>query len=209
MPAYFNMSLVFERKDIYSEFTRDINDLLQKAGLKFKSGYYEAEKYSLEEILSWNQKHLDNNFQLGYTEHYSHGYKQMLFEYGEFSEVRGFWMNNYPQEDEFTLEIIIPEDDILEYDGNGKYGYSYKEKEIQLLINVAAIIWNSPLVKSIQTGLEGSDAVLSISCLREGEMPIMHPFAIVPDEFEEQLRKEGFDVKMLDGNGVLVQAGVK
>ena len=95
MPAYFNMSLVFERKDIYPEFTRDVNDLLQKAGLKFKSGYYDEKKYSLEEISSWNQKHLENNFQLGFTEDCSHDYKQMLFEYGGVSEVRGFWMNNY------------------------------------------------------------------------------------------------------------------
>lgn len=199
MPAYFNMSLVFERKDIYSEFTRDVNNLLQKAGLKFKSGYYGAEKYSLEEILSWNQTHLENNFQLAFEEHYSHGYKQMLFVYGEFSEVRGFWMNNYPEEDEITLEIIIPEDDIIEYDGCGKYGYFYKVKEIQMLINASKILWNNKLVKSIQTGLEISDEVISINRLRAGKMPNMHPFAIVSDEFEEQLREAGVCVEKIEG----------
>lgn len=207
MPAYFNLSLVFERKDIYSEFTHDINELLQKAGLKFKSGYYESENFSLEEILSWNQKHLENNFHLGFTEHHSHDYKQVLFDYGTFSEVRGFWLNNYPEEDEFTLEIIIPEEDILEYDGNVKYGYSYKEKEIELLINTSIILWNSSLVKTIQTGLECCDAVLSISGLWAGEIPNMYPFAIVPDKFAEQLQKRGMNIEKLDGNGILVQIG--
>ena len=149
MPAYFNMSLVFERKDIKPNFTRDVHNMLHKAGLVFKGGCFDAEKYSLEEILCWNQKHLENNFQLGFSEHYSHGYKQMYFKYGEFSEVRGFWMNNYPEVDEFTLEIIIPEDDILEYNENGQFGCSYRVKEIQMLVNACKILWNNPLIKLI------------------------------------------------------------
>lgn len=69
------------------------------------------------------------------------------------------------------------------------------------------VLWNNMLVKSIQTGLECSEAVLPISKLRLGEMPNMHPIAIVPDEFEEQLRKAGLCVKKIEGNGILVRAG--
>lgn len=205
MPAYFNMSLVFERKDIYPDFTVDVHKLLHKSGLVFKKGFCEAEKDSLEDILSWNQKHLENNFELGFSEHYSHGYKQMLFYYGEFSYVRGFWMNNYPEDDEFTLEIIIPEEDILEYDGNGEYGYSYKQREVQVLKNSCKVLWNEPLVKTIQTGLEGSDATVSLQNIKEGVLPNIYPFAIVPYEFKKMFCKTKFCIEELDNRGILVQ----
>lgn len=203
MPAYFNISLVFDRKDIQPNFTKDVHNLLHKAGFIFKSGCYEAKEYSLEEILCWNQKHLENNFHLGFTEHCSHDYKQMYFNYGEFSEVRGFWMNNYPEDDEFTLEIIIPEDDILEYDGNGKYGYSYKIEEIQMLVNACKVLWNDPLVKMIQTGLESTDAVVSFNDIKSGTSPNTYPFAIVPSELTQELNRE-FCVEKIDCRGILI-----
>lgn len=203
MPAYFNISLVFERKDIKPDFTKDVHEFLHKAGFIFKSGCFEADEYSLEEILLWNQKHLENNFSLGFTEHYSHDYKQMYFTFGDFSEVRAFWMNNYPEDDEFTLEIIIPEYEILEYDGNEKYGYFYKVKEIQMIINACRILWNNPLLKMIQTGLESSDEVVSLKDIQTGALPNIYPFAIIPNELTQNLGKE-FCVEKLDFRGILI-----
>lgn len=115
MPAYFNMSLEFKREDLYPMFTYDFYELLQKSGMKFESGVCGAEENSLEEILKWNQKHLEDNFELGFTEHYSKDYKQMLFTYSKFSHTRGFWLNKYPTKSEFIFEIIIPECEIVDY----------------------------------------------------------------------------------------------
>lgn len=204
MPAYFNISLVFERKDIQPDFTKNVHNLLHNAGFIFKSGCYEAKDFSLEELLDWNQRHLEDNFHLGFTEHRSHDYKQMYFEYGDFFEVRGFWMNSYPEDDEFTLEIIIPEDEIIDYDGNGKYGYSYNVNEIHMIKDACKVLWNSPLVKMIQTGLESCDEVVPIRDIQAGALPNMYPFAIVPDELAGNLSKE-LCVEYIECGGVLVQ----
>ena len=49
MLAYFNMSLVFERKDIYPNFIVDVHKLLHKSGLVFKKGFCETEKDYIKE----------------------------------------------------------------------------------------------------------------------------------------------------------------
>ena len=127
----------------------------------------------------------------------------MYFKFGELSEVRGFWMNNYPEDDEFTLEIIIPEADILEYDRNKKYGYFYKVKEIEMLINACKILWSNPLLKMIQTGLESSDAMVSLKDIQTGVLPNIYPFAIIPNELTQTLSRE-FCVEKLDCRGILI-----
>lgn len=209
MPAYFNMSLEFQRKDIYPMFTSDFQELLQKAGLKFQSGFWGSENNSLEEILEWNQKHLEDNFELGFKEHYSQNYKQMLFTYDGFYYIRGFWLNNYPSKSEFTFEIIIPESEILEYycDSQKKekeYGVRYKQQAVAILVNSALELWKSPLVKSIQTGLEGLDGVSSTTEMRSGKEPFVYPFAIVSDCLWEQMKDKGFRMESVHSEGMLL-----
>ena len=200
MPAYFNMSLEFRRKDIFPTFTSDFQKLLQKAGLKFQSGFWGSENNSLDEILAWNQKHLEDNFELGFKEHYSQDYKQMLFTYDSFSYVRGFWLNNHPTKSEFTFEIIIPESEILEYYD----GIHYRQQMVDVLVASALELWQSPLVKSIQTGLEIWSGVSSAAQIRSGKMPFVYPFAIVPDCFWEQMKDKGFRMKRVDSEGMLL-----
>lgn len=210
MPAYFNMSLEFQRKDIYPMFTRDFQELLQKAGLKFQSGFWGSENNSLEEILEWNQNHLEDNFKLGFKEHYSQNYKQMLFTYNDFTHVRGFWFNKYPLESEFTYEIIIPELEILAYDWDSQpgkeYGICYNKQAVSILVNSALELWKSPLVKSIQTGLEAMDGVSSAAEMRLGKEPFVYPFAIVPDCFWEQMKDKGFQMERVHPEGMLLRA---
>ena len=113
MPAYFNLSVLFRRNGLYPTFVKDFYTMLDKAGMKFRSGYWGFEEDSLEETIEWNQQKLEEDFNLGFTEHHSHDYKQVIYRFGGYSEVRGFWMNNYPEDGEFTYEIIIPESDVL------------------------------------------------------------------------------------------------
>ena len=113
MPEYFNISLQFERNDIYKTLVKDFYAVLEQAGMKFKGGCWGAEENSFEEICACNQNKLEGNFKLGFTEHYSHNFKQVLFDFQQYSHVRGFWMNQYPEENTFSFEIVIPECEVL------------------------------------------------------------------------------------------------
>lgn len=180
MPAYFNLSLEFERKDLYPHFVSDLFEILEQAGLEYLSGYWEAEGDSRDEIIRWNQKKLEQDFQLGFTEHHSHDYKQVLYSFGGYSEVRGFWMNQYPEKGCFTYEIIIPEEDVLEHEG----GEILKKEHEKILIELAERIWEFPYVKAIQTGIEGDDASTGISEFEQGKAPNMYSFAVLEEKYE-------------------------
>ena len=114
MPAYFEMSLQFLRKDLYPDFIADFDAHLAKTGLKFLDGCWEDEGLSQTKIAAWNQKKLDSDFVLGYTTHRSHDYKQTLYDFGGYEEVRGFWMNQYPDGGQFNYSIIIPERELVD-----------------------------------------------------------------------------------------------
>ena len=114
MPAYFSISFELNKSQTaVKEFCAAVID----AGLVFKSGYWGFENDSFDDIVAWNQNKLDNNFQLGYTEHYSHDFKQMLFDFSDFSEVRLFVMND-KKSSTFDFNLIIPEDDFVEWTKN-------------------------------------------------------------------------------------------
>lgn len=157
MPAYVNISIQFERKELYPSFVKDLYSVLENAGLKFKSGYKWCEKEHLSEIAEWNRKLLEQNFQLGFAEHYTHDYKQVLFDHSDYSEIRGFFLNNCPQDDLFVFEIVVPESDIMEAEGSGVFN---KEK-IKEWTGIAKEIWTFEPVRAIQMGTEDSDAILS------------------------------------------------
>ena len=59
-------------------------------------------------------------------------------------------MNNYPEDGEFTHEIIIPESDVL---AEG-YPVRFKEERIEELLGFSKRIWQFPPVRAIQTGLK-------------------------------------------------------
>ncbi|MCI9384664.1 MAG: hypothetical protein HFI24_10755 [Lachnospiraceae bacterium] len=109
MPAYFSITFELNKgRDAIDSFCKT----LIHSGLVFKSGYWGFENDSFDDIITWNQNRLDKNFQLGYTEHHSHDYKQMLFDYFNFSEVRLFVMNNR-KERTFSFELIVPDQESL------------------------------------------------------------------------------------------------
>ena len=107
------MGLVFRRKDLYPTFVADFHDALTRTGLPFRSGFWGCEDSTLPEIITWNQAKLEGDFRLGFTEHHSHGYQQVLFDCDGFSQVRGFWQNRCPGANQFSFYIIVPEDDLL------------------------------------------------------------------------------------------------
>lgn len=178
MPAYFEMSLQFQRSELYPDFIRDFDAALDRAGLTFLSGCRWDGFPPRGEISAWNQRKLEENFVLGMDEPYSHDCRQSLYRFGGYSEVRGFWTNQHPVEDAFTYFLIIPESEVVD---EGDHTIFLPDKAEQLR-ELAEKLWQFPLVRSIQTGLELSDPPLSLAELRKGQSPDASPFAIVePD----------------------------
>ena len=177
MPAYFEMSLQFLRRDLCPGFIAGFDAALDRAGLKFASGVLEDEGLSQGEIAVWNQKKLEADFVLGMTTHRSHDYKQTMYQLGGYEEVRGFWMNQYPEKGQFNCSIIIPEREVVD---ERDYTRFLPDKAVQLR-ELAERLWQFPAVKAIQTGME-EDSHISLRELRRGVPASVCPFAIVePD----------------------------
>ena len=198
LPCYFSMSLVFRRKDLSPTFVADFHDALTRAGLPFRSGFWGYEDSALPEIIAWNQGKLEDDFRLGFTEHYAHGYRQVLFDCGGFSEVRGFWQNQCPGAEQFSFYIIVPEDDMLT-DG---WQLPFLVPRVRHWAAVAERLWNAfPPIRSIQTGLEASPPAADLD---RGQAPQVLPFAILPAADERLLPPGRFSRNALERNGLLV-----
>lgn len=198
MPCYFSMDLVFRRKDLCPTFVAGFHDALTQAGLPFRSGFWGCEGSTLPEIIAWNQGKLEDDFRLGFTEHYAHGYRQVLFDCGGFSEVRGFWQNQCPGAEQFSFYIIVPEDDMLT-DG---WQLPFLVPRVRHWAAVAERLWNAfPPIRSIQTGLEASPPAADLD---RGQAPQVLPFAILPAADERLLPPGRFSRNALERNGLLV-----
>ena len=198
MPCYFSMDLVFRRKDLCPTFVAGFHDALTQAGLPFRSGFWGCEGSTLPEIIVWNQGKLEDDFRLGFTEHYAHGYRQVLFDCGGFSEVRGFWQNQCPGAEQFSFYIIVPEDDMLT-DG---WQLPFLVHRVRHWAAVAERLWNAfPPIRSIQTGLEASPPAADLD---RGQAPQVLPFAILPAADERLLPPGRFSRNALERNGLLV-----
>ena len=63
MPAYFTMEVAFKKNTLYECFVRDVYDIFYQFGFKFKCGFWYGKDMSFEEIIDWNQKHLQNKIE--------------------------------------------------------------------------------------------------------------------------------------------------
>ncbi|MDD3403592.1 MAG: hypothetical protein PHQ72_09585 [Hespellia sp.] len=197
MPAYFSLTFELSKSKIaVANFCR----ALINSGLTFESGYWGFENDSFEDIIKWNQSHLDNNFKLGFTEHHSHDYKQMLFNYCNFSEVRVFVMNN-EKGATFNFELIVPEDDLLNYPENNSI--EHKTEKMEQLKSIAQKVWIATDVLAIQTGWEGSDIPPLASKIAEGVKPQIEPFCII--KFSSFIEQSTLSFKNIEKGGVLIE----
>lgn len=189
MPAYF--SLTFELNKGHGAIGSFCKALIH-SGLVFKSGYWGFENDSFDDIITWNQDKLDKNFQLGYTEHHSHDYKQMLFDYFNFSEVRLFVMNS-KKEHTFSFELIVPEYDLLDYieKNDGTYSVVQKTERMEQLISVSKKMWLGTDILAVQTGWEDSNLPPSADEIAKGMKPQVEPFCIINSS---SLKKEQFSL---------------
>lgn len=205
MPAYFSVTFEFYKSQ---DAVRTFCEALIHSGLVFKSGCWEYEKDSFEDIITWNQGKLDADFELGYTQHYLQDYKQMQFYYFDFSEVRLF-ITNTRGERTFSFELIIPEADLREYtrEKDGNYFEILKPGRMEPLISAVKEIWADTSVLAIQTGWEGSAIPPSAEEIAGGTWPQIEPFCIIHSSYAE--RKAAFTYECIGRNGLLIEDKVK
>ncbi len=145
-------------------------------GLTYKSGYWRSGDDSLEDIIVWNRQQLERNFSLGYTEHYSGGYKQMLFDWEGFSEVRLF-INNEAEDDFFSFSLIVPESDLMSCGDDESVS---EQKKIEQLQELALGMWSRENLSCIQTRWECSFGAREPGEIERGKAPSTEPFSIIP-----------------------------
>lgn len=175
MPAYFNMTLQCRWEDLYPDFVSDLYACMEKAGLQFLSGCYDAENIPREKIAAWNQEKLSSRFELGPYEHVSNDYRQTAWSAGDFTEIRSFFL---PEKDGFNVEIIIPEDDVLT-DTERWDAWTYRPQAVRLLEEVAVKLWQFAPIRAIQTSLEADCGCTLLTQLAKGEEPCLRPFAVL------------------------------
>lgn len=80
MPAYFSMTTQIRAERLTDSYVEQMYSSIMELGYSFKSGFWFHQDAAYEEIVDWNQKKLEQGFRLGYTEHGSHDYMQILFD---------------------------------------------------------------------------------------------------------------------------------
>lgn len=176
MPAYFSVEFSFKYEVLFPDFVRDIYTLFFNNGFSFKQSYFDDNNLSIDEIVVWNQKHLQNKFRLGYTQHYNEGYKQILLKHDGYEELRLFWMYF---DKEIRLTWIVPEYDVLDEDEH----YIFIPNKIEPLLDVSKKIWESMDVSIIQTCLELDGGAVRLSKIEKGATePSVNPFVIIDKE---------------------------
>jgi hypothetical protein len=200
MPAYFTMEVAFKKNALYECFVRDVYDIFSQSGFKFKCGFWYGKDMSMEQIIEWNQKHLQNKFELGFTEQVKHDYKQILLDTDIYSELRLYWI--YTNE-RIYLHLIVPEFDVRTYEGH----YYFVEDKIRPLLLIACNVWDTGLTSTIQSYLELDEGGVDIEELEQGQLPQIHPFCIIDKNLNQGIAlklKGDFNCKSLSNDGILI-----
>lgn len=198
MPAYFSLIMEYSRAGLDFDNMKELTAYIKHAGLEFKNGAYHAENDTIEDIMDWNQKKLEEDFELGYDEDSSNDYKQMCFNYGGFSEVRGFIMNEAPIRGEYTFTLLIPQEEVH------VEGDTYKKEAVEKLKALAAKLWILPKTRTVQTELELGEGIVPEMDIKEGAEPSACPFAIVSEKQFGRMDTADYTAEHIEYGGVIL-----
>lgn len=187
MPAYFSMTIQLRTERLTDSYVEQMYASIMELGYSFKSGFWFHEDAKYKEIVEWNQKKLEQGFRLGYTEHGSHDYMQMLFHAEEYDEMRGFWMH---MGDEIVFELIVPEHEILNLEG----GFIVRQEKIEPMQRIGVHIWEKGLADAIQTSFEMDGGFYNLVHVLKQEKIMIHPYAIISAD-----TAAGFDSSYFQG----------
>lgn len=205
MPEYFAMTIQRRRNQLTDDYVKLIYESIIESGYPFKSGYWFHEDATYDEIITWNQAKLEQGFQLGYSEHVSHDYMQILFNAPEYEEMRGYWMCN---KTDISFNLIIPEYNILNSEGR----YTVLEHKIAPIREMAIRIWEEGLADVIQTSMEFDGGYYSTDKVLNGKNIITHPFAIIPREIIIRFGNDYFaedELIAIGNDGILINEKAK
>ena len=179
MPTYHSISFQCSKSHITKKTVRSFCDALLRCGPTFAGGYWGCEDDSYEDIIQWNQRKLEENFQLGITEHHSNDYRQMLLTHPDFSEVR-LYLHNMRKDPSFSFELIIPEQDFFDPWEPWANPWVLRLDRLEQVETLAATLWASETIDCIQTAWEVSGSPVPYAEIAAGRQPQIHPFCIVP-----------------------------
>lgn len=198
LPSYFSIEFSFPYHALNNTFVRDFySSLFSK--YPYKSGYWNSESNTLDEIITWNQKHLENKFILGYNEHVSNNYKQILLTSYTFSEIRHFW--NY-RRNEISCSLIIPEFDVLaEVDT-----WKFKASMFQQIEDLCRHLWEVSPIYILQSCLEMDGGPISTNKLKAGAQPSINPISILKQDTFEKIKglKKSLEVTKITRQGIMI-----
>ena len=177
---------------------KELTAYIKHAGLEFKGGLKGYENESMEDIMDWNQKKLEEDFELGYDEDASNDYKQMRFEYDGFSEVRGFIMNEEPIRGEYIFTLLIPQEEVH------VEGDTYKKEAVEKLKAIATKLWILPKARTMQTELELGEGITTEMDIRDGAAPSACPFAIVSEKQFGRMDTADYTAEHIEYGGVIL-----
>lgn len=169
MPAYW--SIDFE-SDKSKNSIREFYDKLAECQVAFLKGCRDSEGLSYDESLAVHERcKLDPLWGRD-------SYFQDLFNFNDFSEVRGYWTFGKTAQ----FELIIPEDDFLFCGGSiSPASKEYRNTAaMDSVKNLALKLWDKLDLLLVQTAWECSDVPCSYAeLLAKGHPPQAEPFAIV------------------------------
>lgn len=201
MATYFCITFEYSKSGLTNHTVSDFYNNLINNGLSFKGGYWGSEKNTLEEIISWNQQKLNDDFQLGYTEHYTHDYKQVLFNFYGFSVARLFILN-YKKYDHFSFELIIPEDDFLHVKRGRKRKVIRLYDRMEYVKSLIEKMWDTDTFNYINTTWESTSGYSPVNDLKNNKEPIIQPYAVIPTElFRDTLKCQS---QIIGNNGIML-----
>lgn len=198
MPPYFSIELAFPYQALNNTFVRDFYSALF-AKYPYKSGYWNSEKNTLEEITIWNQKHLKNKFILGYEEHVSNNYKQILLASDTFSEIRHYW--SYSR-NEIRSSIIIPEIDVLVEEDKWKFD----AKRFEQIEDMCKHIWEICPVSILQSCLELDGGPINTNKVKSGVQPSINPISIINQDTLKKIKdlKQTVEIISIPRQGIML-----
>ena len=198
MPAYVSMTFEYSRLELDYDNMKELLAYIKHAGLEFKGGVNGSEGQTIEEILDYNQKKLEANFVLGSDEDRANDYKQMLFGYEGFSEIRGYISNNYPADREYSFTLLFPEEEVIAERG------VFKTEAVAKMKNISSLLWILPKTRTVQTELETGDGILTEQEIKDGAAPSVCPLAIVSEKQFGHMEHSAYTDDHIYAGGVLL-----
>lgn len=211
MPGYYHLSFGYRETNIPPGFVARVYEAIFAAGFPFAGigSQFSPPDMTLDDIVDWNQQRLERKFVLGYTEHISLDYVQILLAHPLYSHCR---LYIYARDSQFVL--IVPEAEVIEnYAGPILDGYAdlvFAAERVWSLEMLARHVWSSGLFAAIQTNGELGYS-LAVSKLDSGKEASVVPFALLDDRtftsqrFDdtscilESLPNGGHFIRMRDG----------